>query len=304
MPESLPIEIQLNVRYAKLAPRFVEMQREELPEIQAALEAADFPALNRFGHNLKGTGPSYGLGPLGPIGEKLESAGAAKDRTGAETAVAELAEFLDKVHISYRNSILFVDDEPEFRALLQRLFDTGEYICHFAPGGREALQVLDKEQIDVVVSDLAMPDMGGLELLSLVRQKFPRMVRLVLSGQAEVPAILEAINSGQVFRYVTKPWKVDAEARASIAEAVAYANELNNYEPTSLNLPVETITHILAVCGSPYVLLGKEGKLVASSAPWAVKWPEGKDASQEELTAAGIETIALDRMHVLRVARD
>lgn len=304
MPEALPIEIQLNVRYSKLAPRFLEMQREELPQIDAALAAEDFGALNRFGHNLKGTGPSYGLDPLGPIGTKLEAAGAENDLPSATAAVEELRDFLDKVHVSFRNSILFVDDQPEIRSLLQRLFNTGEYICHFASNGREALDVLDKQQIDVVVSDLVMPDMGGLELLSLVRQKFPRVVRLVLSGQAQVPTILAAINSGQVFRYLTKPWRVDAEARASIAEAVAYANELNNYEPTNLNLPLETITHILAVCGVPYVLVGKDEKVLASSAPWAVKWPEGKDASTEELAAAGIETIALDRTHWLRVARD
>ncbi len=62
-----------------------------------------------------------------------------------------------------------------------------------------------------------MPEMSGLELLDHVRESHPHIVRIILSGFSQIPTLLSAINHGKIFRYITKPWKVDEDAKKNIA---------------------------------------------------------------------------------------
>ena len=102
--------------------------------------------------------------------------------------------------------ILYVDDEKanlsSFHALLRR-----EYEVFLAESGGEALNILEQEKINLIISDQRMPAMTGVELLELVRAKYPEVIRMVLTGYTDMQAIVDAINKGNIYYYITKPWK-------------------------------------------------------------------------------------------------
>ena len=102
--------------------------------------------------------------------------------------------------------ILCVDDEPNILSALRRLFRAQGYQVRIAEGGAAALQVLENEAIDLVISDMRMPVMDGAQFLQQVRTHWPDTVRLLLTGYADVQSIIDAINRGEIYRYITKPW--------------------------------------------------------------------------------------------------
>lgn len=103
-------------------------------------------------------------------------------------------------------SLLFVDDEPNILSSLRRLFRPLGYTIYTAESGAAGLQLLEQETVDLVVSDMRMPEMDGARFLEQVRSRWPDTVRLLLTGYSDVASILAAINRGEIYRYVTKPW--------------------------------------------------------------------------------------------------
>ncbi len=101
--------------------------------------------------------------------------------------------------------ILIVDDEPANLRTLARLFRE-DYEVLTAASGDEALALLIKHDVAVLITDQRMPGMTGIELLKKTVPLRPRMVRIILTGYTDVDALVEAINCGQVYRYVAKPW--------------------------------------------------------------------------------------------------
>ena len=102
--------------------------------------------------------------------------------------------------------VLLVDDEPEVLEALRRTLRSEGYRLLTAPNGLEAEKVVAAEAVDVLITDLDMPGMGGLELLSRVRAVRPGMARVVLTGAGTLESAMKAINGGEVHRYLTKPW--------------------------------------------------------------------------------------------------
>ena len=115
--------------------------------------------------------------------------------------------------------ILFVDDEVNLRKSLERLFRLEPVATYLASSAEEALRILEREQIQVVVSDQRMPGMTGAELLAEVRERHPDVVRMMLTGDTEIDVAVAAINRGQIFRLITKPWN-DDELRATVLQAL------------------------------------------------------------------------------------
>ena len=122
-------------------------------------------------------------------------------------------------------SILFVDDEDHILKAINRLLRADGYVMHFATSGREALEILQKENIDIIVSDMRMPEMDGLSLIKEVKRLYPDIVRIILSGYSQPPTILAAINQGDIYRYVTKPWNPPEEFKSVLKEAAQYSLE-------------------------------------------------------------------------------
>lgn len=121
--------------------------------------------------------------------------------------------------------ILVVDDEPDNLDLLYRTFHR-EFKVLRAESGPIALDVLAKEgEVSVIISDQRMPFMSGTEFLSLTATQYPDIIRIILTGYTDVGDLVEAINSGKVFKYVTKPWD-DEELKAVVRQAVDTHNVL------------------------------------------------------------------------------
>ncbi|MCL2927195.1 MAG: response regulator [Trichodesmium sp. MAG_R01] len=127
-----------------------------------------------------------------------------------------------------KTKILVVDDEPYNLDLLYRTFFQNYKVLR-AEGGPEALEVLEKSgEVAVIISDQRMPKMSGTEFLSLTAEKYPNSIRIILTGYTDVEDLVEAINSGKVFKYVTKPWD-DHELKALVKQGVDTHNVLKSH---------------------------------------------------------------------------
>ena len=102
--------------------------------------------------------------------------------------------------------VLCVDDEPHILSALRRLFRTQGYEVVSADSGRAGLEVLASRQVDLIISDMRMPEMDGVAFLEQARQRSPDTMRVLLTGHADVSQILDAVNRGEIYRYITKPW--------------------------------------------------------------------------------------------------
>lgn len=105
--------------------------------------------------------------------------------------------------------VLFVDDEVNILNTLRRGLMDENYYCLFANSAKEALELFETSKIDVIVSDIRMPEMNGLDLLKIVTEKSPMTVKIVLSGYTQLPQVLATINQVDIFKFVTKPWSLE-----------------------------------------------------------------------------------------------
>src|SRR5437764_15068283 len=118
-----------------------------------------------------------------------------------------------------KHPILVVDDEAEILFSLRGLLRQ-EFELHTAESGAEALDIMRRHVIHVIMTDQRMPQMTGVELLQQARGESPEAMRIVFTGYADIKAVIDAINQGRIFRYITKPWDPD-ELRALLHQACA-----------------------------------------------------------------------------------
>jgi len=104
------------------------------------------------------------------------------------------------------DKVLFVDDEQNILKALERLFADEPYETEFCNDPLEALKRVAEKEYAVVVSDHRMPQMEGIAMLGAIRQKKPDISRIVLTGYADMKSVLSAINDGNVYQFITKPW--------------------------------------------------------------------------------------------------
>lgn len=120
--------------------------------------------------------------------------------------------------MSYK--IMIVDDEPANLRVLERLFRP-DYQVVTASSGAEALSLLDQHDVALLISDQRMPAMTGTELMTRTVAIRPHMVKILLTGYTDVGALIEALNSGLVYRYLTKPWNND-DLRLTVSRALEH----------------------------------------------------------------------------------
>lgn len=121
-----------------------------------------------------------------------------------------------------KRRILFVDDEEKILKALERSLLDEPYEALFANSGKKALEILNREEVHVLVTDMRMPEMSGLELLKIVKKEYPYVIRLVLSGYTDIDTLLAAINQGDILRFIPKPWKFDEELKTTIRQAIEF----------------------------------------------------------------------------------
>jgi putative nucleotidyltransferase with HDIG domain len=116
------------------------------------------------------------------------------------------------------HAVLFVDDEVNILKAVQRLLRHEPWTVLTASRAHEALELLERTPAQVVVSDQRMPEMSGVDLLSAIRTRHPDVVRMMLTGFTEMNVAVEAINRGEIYRLITKPWN-DEELKATLRQA-------------------------------------------------------------------------------------
>jgi signal transduction histidine kinase len=118
-----------------------------------------------------------------------------------------------------RHRVLVVDDEPLILSSLQRLLRR-EFDVLSAQSGSEGLDLLRTHDIHIIITDQRMPEMTGAEFLAHIRSAYPNPIPMLLTGYADIESVIAAINTGQVYRYLVKPWRPD-ELVAAVREAGA-----------------------------------------------------------------------------------
>ena len=129
--------------------------------------------------------------------------------------------------------LLLVDDETAILASLRRLFRPHGYVIFTATSGIEGLAVLEKEPIDLVISDMRMPEMDGAQFLEQVFARWPETKRILLTGYSDSASTIAAINLGKIWRYVAKPWN-DEEIVLIVEQALAHRRLLQENARLSL----------------------------------------------------------------------
>ncbi len=115
--------------------------------------------------------------------------------------------------------ILAVDDEPFVLDTIKRLLNDDSYDVLTATSGKEGLSMMKTLPVQIVISDYRMPEMNGVEFLKEVCRQWPDTIRIVLSGYADIHSIIAAVNEGQIYKFMGKPWN-NEELRMTIANAV------------------------------------------------------------------------------------
>ncbi len=110
--------------------------------------------------------------------------------------------------MSLKHKLLLIDDEPANLRLLRRVLSS-DYETLFAENGLDGLKILEQERISLIISDQRMPGMTGVQVLEESRRIQPDAIRILLTGYTDIQALIDAINSGQIYKYIQKPW--DAE---------------------------------------------------------------------------------------------
>jgi transcriptional regulator with GAF, ATPase, and Fis domain len=144
--------------------------------------------------------------------------------------------------------ILVVDDEIHNLEALERAF-RGEYKVFTAKDGQEAIKLMEKEEFALILTDQRMPGITGVELLGISLKYFPNAIRMILTSYTDAEELLEAINTGRVYRYIIKPWNA-SELRITIKRA------LESYHlARELEKKMEELSHLYDVSSSLNTLI-------------------------------------------------
>jgi response regulator RpfG family c-di-GMP phosphodiesterase len=105
-------------------------------------------------------------------------------------------------------SVLYVDDEVHNLVSFKANFRSF-YTIYTAESAEEARKILEKEKINIIITDQRMPNITGVEFLESIIKEYPDPIRMLLTGYSDMESIIEAINKGQIYRYITKPFVAD-----------------------------------------------------------------------------------------------
>ncbi len=122
-----------------------------------------------------------------------------------KTGSAQMKKDVDNIGFT----LLFVDDEEKALNALKRVFLEENYEILTAVSGEDAIEIIKNNKVHLVITDYKMPQMGGAELLKKIKELWPEIIRIMLTGYADVQSILGAVNEGAVYKFITKPWNDD-----------------------------------------------------------------------------------------------
>jgi len=120
--------------------------------------------------------------------------------------------------------ILFVDDDENILSAIRRELMGEAYEMLSATNGQEALEIMEGRDVSVLIADFRMPEMDGMELLKVAKEKYPATIRMMISGHANITILLKAINENIIYKFITKPWKDSEELKSIVQQAINYYN--------------------------------------------------------------------------------
>ncbi|MDC6169613.1 EAL domain-containing protein [Paucibacter sp. XJ19-41] len=191
---------------------------------------------------------------------------------------------------SRQRTLLLIDDEDNIVAALRRLLRSEGWLVLSATSAEQALQLMARHEVDVILSDQRMPGMTGVELLRRARQLYPETIRLVLSGYTELQSITDAINEGAIYKFLAKPWD-DEQLRAHLREAFAL-KEMTD-QNRRLDHEVKTANRELAE------LNRRLQTLLSAQHEQNVREVGSREAAQELLDAVPVPVLGIDEEGLL-----
>ncbi len=140
--------------------------------------------------------------------------------------------------------VLFVDDEEFILKVIEKKFDPTDIKCFYASSPNEAYALIERNDFDVIVADIQMPNVSGIEFFKRVKKISPRSVRIIMSGYSRTASIIESINEGHIYKYIQKPWKIDEAAIGFINEAIAVSRKWQDKETKECFIHIEDIKKV------------------------------------------------------------
>lgn len=129
-----------------------------------------------------------------------------------------------------KRAVLFVDDDETVLKSIEKSITDESYDKYFAKSGEDALEILKREEVHVIVVDIVMPGMGGLELLKIVKKEYPNIVSMVISGHAQSADAMMVLQQESVYRFIPKSWTFDEDVRTVIRQAIDHYNLQSEHE--------------------------------------------------------------------------
>ena len=191
---------------------------------------------------------------------------------------------------SRERTLLLVDDEENIVAALRRLLRAEGWLVLSATSAEQALQLMARHEVDVILSDQRMPGMTGVELLRRAKQVYPETIRLVLSGYTELQSITDAINEGAIYKFLAKPWD-DEQLRAHLREAFALKEMAD--QNRRLDREVQAANRELAE------LNGRLQTLLSAQREQNEREVGSREAAQELLDAVPVPVFGIDDENLL-----
>lgn len=176
--------------------------------------------------------------------------------------------------------LLFVDDDPPILRSLERIMRNHEFYCEYASSGSDALERMQEDVFDVVISDMKMPEMDGAELLKQIAELYPLTMRIILSGYSEEDLVMKAINEGRIWGFIHKPWeeielitaiKQSLETQYLVAESALLKKTIDRYKSTERN----TFHNFVGESASMQALYKRIEQAAPSSASVFIDGPSG-----------------------------
>jgi len=133
-----------------------------------------------------------------------------------------------KQKIVEKRTALFVDDDEAILHSLERGLIDESYNKVFTKSCKEALEILRREEVHVIVTDIRMPEMSGLELLRIIKKEYPHIIGMVLSGYKEDATLQTAVEQREIFKIIPKPWKLGGNFETFVRRAIEHYNLQND----------------------------------------------------------------------------
>ena len=138
-----------------------------------------------------------------------------------------------------KRTVLFVDDDEAILHSLERGLIDEPYNKLFTSSCKEALEILKREEVHVIITDLRMPEMSGLEFIKIIKKEYPHIIRMVLSGYNQDPALQMAIDQGEIYILIPKPWKSGGNFEKLIRRAIEHYNIQNERQTIPQYIPCD-----------------------------------------------------------------